>query len=83
MKLTSSPTMDAFSACLHECAPAHAVELLEQGVFWTQLTRLRSPLDHFAISSPAGKMLADDFTRFALLIRNALNSSGPDQHERL
>jgi len=84
-KLTSSLAMDAFSTCLHEPAPARAVELLEQGrgVFWTQLTRLHSPLDDLITSGPAGKSLADDFTRVALLIRNALNSPTPDQHERL
>ncbi|KAI9460424.1 TPR-like protein [Boletus coccyginus] len=83
--LTSSLAVDAFSACLRECAPTHAVELLEQGrgVFWTQLTRLRSPLDDLVISGPAGKKLADDYMRVALLIRNALNSPGPDQHQRL
>jgi len=84
-KLTSSLAVDAFSACLRECAPAHAVELLEQGrsVFWTQLTRLRSPLDDFVISGPAGTTLADEFTRLALLIRNAINLPGPYQHERM
>ncbi|KAI9569320.1 hypothetical protein HD554DRAFT_2038263 [Boletus coccyginus] len=83
--LTSSLAVDAFSACLHHHAPALAVELLEQGrgVFWSQLTRLRSPLDGLVMSSPAGKKLADEFTRLALLIRNALNSPGADQHERL
>ncbi|KAI9570918.1 CHAT domain-containing protein [Boletus coccyginus] len=82
---TSSLAVDAFSACLRERAPAHAVELLEQGrgVFWSQLTRLRSPLDDFVISYPAGKALADDFTKLALLIRDTLNSTGADQHERL
>ncbi|KAI9567954.1 CHAT domain-containing protein [Boletus coccyginus] len=84
-KLTSSLAMDAFSACLHELVPARAVELLEQGrgVFWTQLTRLHSPLDDLIISGPAGKKLADDFTQIALLIRNTLNSPSPNQHERL
>ena len=84
--LTSSLAVDAFSACLRKCAPAHAVELLEQGrgVFWSQLSRLHSPLDDVVlVSSPAGKMLADEFTRLALLIRNALNLPGVDQHERL
>jgi CHAT domain-containing protein/tetratricopeptide (TPR) repeat protein len=83
--LTSSLAVDAFSACLRKRAPAHAVELLEQGrgVFWSQLTRLRSPLDDVAVSSLAGKTLADEFTRLVLLIRNALNSPGTDQHERL
>ena len=83
--LTSSLAVDAFSACLRKRAPARAVELLEQGrgVFWSQLTRLRSPLADVTGSSPAGKTLADEFTRLALLIRNALNSPGADQHERL
>ena len=82
---TSSLAVDAFSACLRQRAPARAVELVEQGrgVFWNQLTRLHSPLDDVIVSSPAGKTLADEFTRLALLIRNSLNSPGPDQHERL
>ena len=83
--LTSSLAVDAFSACLRNGDPAHAVELLEQGrgVFWSQLTRLRSPLDDVIVSSPAGKMLADEFMRLALLTRDALNSPSADQHERL
>jgi hypothetical protein len=81
--LTSSFAVDAFSACPRNRAPARAVELLKQGrgVFWSQLTRLHSPLDDFILSSPAGKTLADEFMRLAFLIRNALNSPGPDQHE--
>ena len=83
--LTSSLAVDALSACLRKRAPTHAVELLEQGrgVFWSQFTRLHSPLDDVVASSPAGKTLADEFTKMALLIRNALNSPGQDQHERL
>jgi CHAT domain-containing protein/tetratricopeptide (TPR) repeat protein len=83
--ITSSLAVDAFSACLRKRAPAHAVELLEQGrgVFWNQLTRLHSPLDDVIASSPAGKTSADEFTRLALLIRIALNSPGTEQHERL
>ena len=83
--LTSSLAVDAFSACLRKRAPARAVELLEQGrgVFWSQLTRLYSPLDDVIGSSLEGKKLADEFTRLALLIRNALNSTSTDQHERL
>jgi CHAT domain-containing protein/tetratricopeptide (TPR) repeat protein len=83
--LTSSLAVDAFSACIRERAHTHAVELLEQGrgVFWSQLTRLHSPLDDVVVSSPAGKTLADEFTQLALLIRNALKSPGASQHERL
>ncbi|KAI9567906.1 TPR-like protein [Boletus coccyginus] len=83
--LTSSLAMDTFSACLYERAPTRAVEFLEQGrgVFWTQLTCLHSPLDDLIMSGPAGKLLADDYTRVALLIGNALNSPSANQHERV
>jgi CHAT domain-containing protein len=83
--ITSSLAVDAFSACLRKRAPARAVELLEQGrgVYWSQLTRLHSPLEDVVVSSPTGKKLADEFTRLALLIRSALNSPDAPQHERL
>ena len=83
--VTSSLAVDAFSACLRKRAPARAVELLEQGrgVFWSQLTRLHSPLDDVIASSPAGKILGDEFTRLALLIRTVINSPGTNQHGRL
>ena len=82
---TSSLAVDAFSACLRNCSLTNAIELLEQGrgVFWSQLTRLHSPLDNVIVSGSAGKSLADEFARLTLLIRNALNSPGVDQHERL
>ena len=83
--LTSSLAVDAFSACLRNCSLTNAIELLEQGrgIFWTQLTRLYSPLDNVIVSGSAGKSLTDEFARLSLLIRNALNSPGVDQHERL
>ena len=83
--LTSSLAVDAFSACLRNRSPANAVELLEQGrgVFWSQLARLRSPLDELMVSGPAGETLAGDFTRIASSIRNAFNSPDADQHERV
>ncbi|KAH0838884.1 hypothetical protein J3R83DRAFT_7311 [Lanmaoa asiatica] len=83
--LTSSLAVDAFSACLRHNFPISAVELLEQGrgVFWSQLARLRSPLDDVIASGPAGKKLADHFIQLAKLIRNALDSPGPDQHDRV
>ncbi|KAN0094910.1 hypothetical protein V8E55_003197 [Tylopilus felleus] len=84
-KATSSLAVDAFSACLRNRALARAVELLEQGrgVFWSQLTRLRLPLDDVIVSSAAGKRLADEFSRLTSDIRIALNSSDIDQHDRL
>ena len=83
--LSSSIAVDAFSACLRNQSPTKAVELLEQGraVFWSQLTRLRSPLDNVMESRPQGKGLADEFTRLTSLVQNALNSPGPDQHDRV
>ena len=84
-KRTSSLAVDAFSAYLRRGAPARAVELLEQGrsVFWSQLTRLRSPLDDVIVAGPTGRNLADEFTRLATLIHNTLNSYNSDQHERV
>ena len=84
-KLTSSLAVDAFSASLRKRTPTRAVELLEQGrsVFWSQLARLHSPLDDVMVAGPAGKMLADEFTRLASLIRNTLNSADANQHEQL
>ena len=84
--LSSSLAVDAFSACLRNQAPIQAVELLEQGrgLFWNQLTRLRSPLDDVIASGPAGKVLADEFKRLTSLIHIALHSSAADwQHDRV
>jgi CHAT domain-containing protein len=84
--LTSSLAVDAFSACLRKRAPARAVELLEQGrgVFWSQLTRLHSPLEDVIASRPGRKDVGRRVhARLASLIRSALNSPGADQHERL
>ena len=84
-KATSSLAVDAFSACLRNRALARSVELLEQGrgVFWSQLTRLRLPLDDVIASGSAGEKLADEFSRLTSEIRSALNSSDIDQHDRL
>ena len=83
--LTSSLAVDTFSACLRNRSPKNAVELLEQGrgVFWNQLTRLRSPLDDVIASGQAGEMLAEEFTRQTLLIRTALGSPGAGQHDEV
>ncbi|KAF8130219.1 TPR-like protein [Boletus edulis] len=83
--LTSSFSLDAFSTCLRNHSPAKAVEFLEQGrgVFWSQLTRLRSPLDDVIAYGVTGKKLADEFALLTSLIRNALDLPSADQHERL
>ncbi|KAN0080155.1 CHAT domain containing protein [Tylopilus felleus] len=85
-KVTSSLAVDAFSAGLRNRALPRAVELLEQGrgVFWTQLTRLRLPLDDVIASGPAGNELVDEFTRLTSHIRSVLNSPATsDQHDQL
>ena len=83
--LSSSLAADAFSACLRNHSPTNAVELLEQGrgVFWGQLTRLRSPLEDVIASGPAGEVLADGFTRLTALIRNGLSSPNAGQHDQV
>ncbi|KAF8122963.1 TPR-like protein [Boletus edulis] len=82
---SASLAVDAFSACLRRGARVRAVELLEQGrsIFWSQLSRLRFPLDDVMASGPAGRLLADEFMRVASLTRIALDSPGADQHGRL
>ncbi|KAF8123326.1 CHAT domain-containing protein [Boletus edulis] len=81
-KHSASLAVDAFSACLRRGARVHAVELLEQGrsVFWSQLSRLRFPLDDVMASGPAGRLLADEFMHVASLIHSVLDSPGADQH---
>ncbi|KAF8132951.1 TPR-like protein [Boletus edulis] len=82
---SASLAVDAFSACLRRGARVRAVELLEQGrsVFWSQLNRLRFPLDDVMASGPTGRLLADEFIHVVSLIRIAVNSPGADQHGRL
>ena len=61
----------------------HPTILLAYEISLWLLIRLHSPLDDAIGSSPAGKILTDEFTRLALLIRNAINSPGINQHERI
>ena len=82
--MPSSLAVDAFSAYLRNHSPTEAVELLEQGrgVFWSQLTRLRSPLDDVNASGQAGKKPADEFTTLASQIRSISNSADTAQHDQ-
>ena len=85
-QLMKSTAVNAFSACLRYGNPANAVELLEQGrgVFWSQLIRLRSPLDKVIASGDSGKKLADKFRQLASLLRSVLHDppNAESQHDR-
>ena len=85
-QLITTLAVDAFSACLRHDNPTNAIELLEQGrgVFWSQLIRLRSPLDDVVASGDTGKILADKFTQVVSLLRG-MSDAPPDadsQHDR-
>jgi hypothetical protein len=83
--LASSLAIDSFSACLRAHRAKTAVELLEQGrgVFWTQIARLRSPLEDVIASGQEGQSLADEFTRLSSEIHHTIHSQGPDQYTKL
>ena len=85
-QLMTSTAVDAFSACVRARNLANAVELLEQGrgVFWSQLVRLRSPLEDLMASGDTGKELAVKFTQLTSLLRNVLDASpnAESQHDR-
>ena len=85
-QLTASTAVDAFSACVRYGKHANAAELLEQGrgVFWSQLFRLRSPLDEVTASGDVGKKLADKFTQLVSSLRSVLDAplDAGSRHDR-
>ena len=85
-QLVTSLAVDALSAGIRYGNPAIAVELIEQGrgVFWSQLFRLRSPLDEVIVSGGTGKKLADKFIHLASLLREVLDAplNAESQHDR-
>ncbi|KAI9463831.1 hypothetical protein HD554DRAFT_2316040 [Boletus coccyginus] len=85
-QITASTVVDGFSASIRYGNLANAVELLEQGrsIFWSQLTRIRSPLDEVIAFGDTGKKLAAKFTQLASLLRHVLDasSSAESQHDR-
>ncbi|KAH0826514.1 hypothetical protein J3R83DRAFT_5521 [Lanmaoa asiatica] len=85
-KLTTSLAVDACSAYLRYGHPANAIELLEQGrgVFWSQLIRLRTPLNKVIASGDTGKKLADRFMQLVSSLRTVLDapSNAESQHAR-
>lgn len=75
-KVVSSIAMDAFSCCVRHGALTHAVELVEQGraVLWTQLARLRTPLDDLSASSATGNTLAEEFKKVSSSLRKMFDA---------
>ncbi|KAG1880049.1 CHAT domain-containing protein [Suillus subluteus] len=80
-EVTSSIAMDAFSCCVRHGALTNAVELVEQGraVLWTQLARLRTPLDELSTSSVTGGALAREFKKLSSSLRDVFDASTEDQ----
>ncbi|KAG2131753.1 CHAT domain-containing protein [Suillus clintonianus] len=73
----ASLAMDAFSCSVRHGALKTAVEMVEQGraVFWTQLARLRSPLDELSLSGDTGAALEKEFKQLSLGLRSAFHQS--------
>ncbi|KAG2127527.1 TPR-like protein [Suillus clintonianus] len=74
---TASLAMDAFSCSIRHGELTTAVELVEQGraVFWTQLARLRSPLDELSLSGDTGAALEKEFKQLSFGLRSAFEQS--------
>ncbi|KAG2120264.1 TPR-like protein [Suillus clintonianus] len=84
-KATASLAMDAFSCSVRHGALTTAVELVEQGraVFWTQLARLRSPLDELSLSGDTGAALEKEFKHLSFGLRSALDQSTEEQSPQI
>ncbi|KAG2120273.1 TPR-like protein [Suillus clintonianus] len=82
---TASLAMDAFSCSIRHGALTTAVELVEQGraVFWTQLARLRSPLDELSLSGDTGAALEKEFKQLSISLRSALDQSTGEQSPQI
>ncbi|KAG2151292.1 hypothetical protein DEU56DRAFT_908150 [Suillus clintonianus] len=82
---TASLAMDAFSCSVRHGALTTAMELVEQGraVFWTQLARLRSPLDELSLSGDTGAALENEFKQLSFGLRSALDRSTEEQSPQI
>ncbi|KAG1757016.1 TPR-like protein [Suillus lakei] len=78
---TSFLATDAFSCSVRHGALTTAVELVEQGraVFWTQMSRFRSPLVELSLSGDSGAALAEEFKRLSFRLRDVFDQSTEDQ----
>ncbi|KAG1752793.1 hypothetical protein EDB19DRAFT_2035383 [Suillus lakei] len=81
----SSLAMDAFSCSIRQGASTTAVELVEQGraVFWTQLSRFRTPVDELSASGDTGVALAKEFRLLSFRLHNAVDASTEDQSAQI
>ncbi|KAG1889091.1 uncharacterized protein F5891DRAFT_965601, partial [Suillus fuscotomentosus] len=70
----SSLATDAFACSVCHGALTTAVELVEQdrAVFWTQLARFNTSLNELSVS---GMVLAEEFKRLSVLLRNTFDQS--------
>ncbi|KAG1744905.1 uncharacterized protein EDB91DRAFT_1080445 [Suillus paluster] len=82
---TSSLAMDAFSCSVRHGAFTTAVELVEQGraVFWTRLSRFRTPLDELSASGDTGAALAEEFKQPSFRLRKPFDQSTEDQSPQI
>ncbi|KAG2139214.1 TPR-like protein [Suillus clintonianus] len=82
---TASLAMDAFSCSVRHGALTTAVEMVEQGraVFWTQLARLRPPLDELSLSGDTGAALEKEFKQLSFGLRSAFDQSNNEQPPRI
>ncbi|KAG2123451.1 TPR-like protein [Suillus clintonianus] len=81
----ASLAMDAFSCSVRHGALTTAVEMVEQGraVFWTQLARLRSPLDELSLSGDTGAALEKEFKQLSFGLRGAFDQSTEEQSPQI
>ncbi|KAG1721771.1 CHAT domain-containing protein [Suillus paluster] len=70
MEFPSTLAVDAASCALRRGDVCHAVELLEQGrtLIWTQMARLRTPLDSLQERGPHAQALMKKFRGLSLLL---------------
>ncbi|EGN98391.1 hypothetical protein SERLA73DRAFT_161185 [Serpula lacrymans var. lacrymans S7.3] len=83
-EIPSSLVPDAASCAIRDGKVDTAVELLEQGrgLLWTQLARLRTPLEGLRNSNQDGQRLADEFERITILLnREDYTSPGIESSE--
>ncbi|KIJ58537.1 hypothetical protein HYDPIDRAFT_102441, partial [Hydnomerulius pinastri MD-312] len=77
----STLAADAFSCAVRHGEFTTAVEILEQGraILWSQLVRLRTPLEDLAATGDVGKALAQEFMQLSFQLRKAAETAVSDR----